>query len=64
MKEYKTLIVKDRWFGEGITIEKIQEMLTKEAKNGWELVSITNLAKPSSFRIFRDTLLLVFKKDK
>jgi len=64
MKEYKTLTVKDRWFGEGITAAKIQELLTEEVQNGWELVSISNLAKPASFRIFRDTLLLVFKKDK
>ncbi len=64
MIEYKTVTMKDHWFGAGITTEKIEKLLAEEGKNGWELVSITNLAKPASFRVFRDTLLLVFKKDK
>ena len=63
MFEYKVISVKDRFFGNRFSPEKLETAINTLGAQGWELVEIAN-SDSAGMMTNRSEMIMIFKKKK
>lgn len=63
MFEYKVISMRDKFFGNRFSPEKLEKAINELGTQGWELIEVTN-SDSAGMLTSRSEMIMIFKREK